>query len=263
VTIDGGLPDTRASWTANAPAWTELTRAGYDVHRDLVNTPAFLARLPPLDGRRCLDLGCGEGHNTRLLTDRGADVIVALDIVEVFVRAAVAADPGSRIRHLVADGLALPFRAASFDVVTAFMSLMDVADPERTLAEIARVLRPGGVCQFSVLHPLLSSSGRRWVADGSGSPRALVVGDYFREGPVSDTWTFGAAPPEVRQRYRPFEVTYAHRTVSGWLNAVTAAGLSVRVVDEPCADEATAARHPKVADTRLAPCFLLVQADRR
>jgi trans-aconitate methyltransferase len=62
--------DTRKLWNANAATWTELTRAGFDVYRDLVNTPAFFALLPPVDGRLCLDLGCGEGHNTRLLAGR-------------------------------------------------------------------------------------------------------------------------------------------------------------------------------------------------
>ena len=75
-------PDTRKIWNANAPAWTELSRAGFDVYRDLVNTPAFFAMLPPVAGLCCLDLGCGEGHNTRLLAGRGARV-VALDIAEL------------------------------------------------------------------------------------------------------------------------------------------------------------------------------------
>lgn len=59
-------------WDHNADTWTELARAGYDVHRDLVNTPAFLAMLPNVTGSSGLDLGCGEGHNTRLLARRGA-----------------------------------------------------------------------------------------------------------------------------------------------------------------------------------------------
>jgi hypothetical protein len=60
-------PDTRALWNANAAAWTELSRAGFDRYRDLVNTPAFFGLLPQVDGLTCLDLGCGEGYNTRLL----------------------------------------------------------------------------------------------------------------------------------------------------------------------------------------------------
>ena len=42
-------------------------RAGYDHYRDGLNTPAFLAMLPETRGLSGLDIGCGEGHNTRLL----------------------------------------------------------------------------------------------------------------------------------------------------------------------------------------------------
>ncbi len=49
----------------------DLARAGFDVYRDALNTPAFLAVLPDVRGQRGLDVGCGEGHNTRLLAERG------------------------------------------------------------------------------------------------------------------------------------------------------------------------------------------------
>ena len=65
-------------------AWTALTRGGYDVYRDLVNTPAFLAMLPPIEGLLCLDLGCGEGHNTRMLANQGARA-VAVDISDSLI----------------------------------------------------------------------------------------------------------------------------------------------------------------------------------
>src|SRR6185369_909897 len=47
-------------WNRNAEAWTRLARAGHDVLRDQLNTPAFLASLPPVAGLHGLDLGCGE-----------------------------------------------------------------------------------------------------------------------------------------------------------------------------------------------------------
>ena len=251
-------PDIRGQWNAMAPAWTELSRAGFDRYRDLVNTPAFFAMLPPVDGLTCLDLGCGEGHNTRLLAGRGAR-IAALDVAESFITAATAIGHQG-IRYLLGDGARLPFRAACFDAVTAFMSLMDVADPERTLGEVARVLRPGGFVQFSVLHPVMSAPVGRWVADEAGARQARAIGEYFYQGPVIETWTFGAVPAHTRERYEPFTITYARRTFTGWLNAVLGAGLSVEAVAEPCADERTAAEHPEVADTRIAPHFLLVRA---
>lgn len=251
--------DTRAIWEANAPEWIELSRAGFDVYRDLVNTPAFLGMLPSVAGLRVLDVGCGEGHNTRLLAARGAEAI-AVDISERFVRSAAVAGPG--IDHVIGDGADLPFASSSFDMVTAFMSLMDVADPERTLREMARVLRPGGFVQFSVVHPATSTPVRRWIHDDEGERFALAVGGYFHEGPLQESWTFGAAPPEIRAAVRPFEITYARRTLSGWLNSAISSGLAVTALAEPHADETTAARHPEVADTRIVPYFLIVQAQR-
>src|SRR3982074_3681778 len=71
-------------WNESAVSWTKLARAGYDVYRDYLNTPAFFAMLPSVEGLAGLDLGCGEGHNTRLLAKRGARV-TAIDIAEVFI----------------------------------------------------------------------------------------------------------------------------------------------------------------------------------
>src|SRR6516164_2399604 len=53
-------------WEANAETWTRHVRAGYDMYRDGLNTPAFLDLLPPVDGLFGLDIGCGEGSNTRV-----------------------------------------------------------------------------------------------------------------------------------------------------------------------------------------------------
>jgi SAM-dependent methyltransferase len=142
-------PDTRKLWNANARAWTELSRAGFDVYRDLVNTPAFFAMLPAVSGLVGLDLGCGEGHNTRLLAARGADV-VALDLSEYFIESA-AAENQRGIRFVLGDGAHLPFRSSTFDFATAFMSLMDVGKPERALQEVSRVLKPE------------ASSSSRWL----------------------------------------------------------------------------------------------------
>jgi SAM-dependent methyltransferase len=251
-------PDTRRIWEANAPAWIELSRAGYDVNRDLVNTPAFFDLLPNVDGLFGLDLGCGEGHNTRLLVAGGAEV-VALDTSRPFIEAAASA-PADAIRFVLADGAILPFGGASFDFVTGFMSLMDVADPEVTLAEVARVLKPGAFAQFSILHPFGSTPVRRWIEDADGHREALAIGDYFYEGPMTESWTFGAQPEELRARHRPFTITYARRTLTGWFNAFAGAGLAIDAVGEPYASEEVAREHPEVADSRIAPFFLHFRA---
>jgi SAM-dependent methyltransferase len=260
--MDGRKPpevvDTRQLWNTNAPAWTELARAGYDVYRDLVNSPGFFAVLPAVNGQLGLDVGCGEGHNTRHLAALGAEV-VALDISELFIAAASAeARPG--VRFVLGDGARLPLTDRSFEFVTAFMSLMDVSDPETTLHEIARVLKPGGFVQFSVVHPTTSTPIRHWIEDDSGQRQALAVGDYFYEGPLTESWIFGAAPKEVRDRHAPFMITYARRTLTGWIDAVLDAQLTLEAISEPHADEDTARAHPEVADTQIAPYFLILRA---
>ena len=136
------------------------------------------------------------------------------------------------------------------------MSLMDVAEPERTLSEVTRVLRAGGFVQFSVLHPVISAPIGRWVDDESGARQARAVGDYFYQGLLTERWAFNNAPAQLRDRHQPFTITYARRTLAGWLSAVLASGLAIEAIAEPCADEETAAANPQVADTRIAPYFL-------
>lgn len=255
------VPDTREVWDANAPVWIELSRAGFDVYRDLINTPAFFGTLPDVEGRLGLDLGCGEGHNTRLLAERGATV-VALDVSRPFASAAAAqerVDPLG-ISYILGDARRLPLATNSFDFVTAFMSLMDVGDPDAALREIARVLRPQGFLQFSIVHPVNGTPIRRWIDSENGEREALAIGGYFYEGPFEERWIFGAAPEALRRQRRPFHIVYARRTLASWLNAVIRAGLVIEAIAEPCADEETAARHPGVADTRVAPYFLHVRA---
>src|SRR5262245_56307395 len=191
----------------NADAWTILARAGYDVYRDYLNTPAFFAMLPDVAGLAGLDIGCGEGHNTRLLAKRGARV-TAIDIAEDFIAYAQEAEilEPLGIDYRVASAVALPFAESTFDFATGFMSFMDIPETDRVLAEAHRVLKPGGFLQFSITHPCFDTPYRRNLRDARGHTYALEVGDYFRnlEGEVTE-WLFGAAPLHARQGLAKFK----------------------------------------------------------
>jgi 2-polyprenyl-3-methyl-5-hydroxy-6-metoxy-1,4-benzoquinol methylase len=93
-------------WESNASAWTLLARPGYDVYRDHINTPAFLEFLPDVAGLNGLDIGCGEGHNTRQLSLRGA-IITAIDIAPTFIHFAKGNEHSGagRVEYLVGDGV--------------------------------------------------------------------------------------------------------------------------------------------------------------
>src|SRR6185369_8529854 len=167
-------------WEGNAAAWTALSRQGWDVYRDAVNTPAFLAMLPDVAGLRGLDVGCGEGHNTRLLAERGARM-TAIDIAPTFVRFARESEVRQPlgIRYLAASGQELPFAPGVFDFVTAWMSLMDMPGHHLALRECYRVLRGGGFLQFSILHPCFSPPHRRLLRNPQREAYAVEVGRYF------------------------------------------------------------------------------------
>ncbi|MFO0581745.1 MAG: class I SAM-dependent methyltransferase [Anaeromyxobacter sp.] len=97
-----------------------------------------------------LDLGCGPGALTAELAARhGADRTAAVDPSEPFVAACRARVPGADVR--LGAGEALPFPDAHFGGVLSQLVLSFVKDPGRTISEVRRVLRPGGVvavCSF-------------------------------------------------------------------------------------------------------------------
>src|SRR2546421_13089609 len=81
-------------WNESAESWTKLARAGYDVYRDYLNTPAFFAMLPEVRGLSGLAIGCGEGHNTPRLAKQGARA-AAVDVSEGFIRYAKQSEEGA------------------------------------------------------------------------------------------------------------------------------------------------------------------------
>ena len=253
-----------ALWEANAETWTQLARAGYDVHRDLVNTPGFLAMLPPVAGLHGLDIGCGEGANTRSVARLGARMD-AIDVAPTFVAHALATEVVEPlgIAYCVADALALPFADATFDFATAFMSLMDVPSYETALREAFRVIRPGGFLQFSILHPCFVPPHRRVIRDDDGVAHTIEIARYFdRVDGEIERWMFSAAPEDARASVEPFEVPIYHHTLADWINDLVEAGFTIERLGEPSVDDATAAAHPIVADTQIAPLFLHIRARR-
>jgi len=238
-------------WNDNAEVWTRLARAGYDVYRDHLNTPAFLAMLPDVRGLFGLDIGCGEGHNTRLVAKRGAR-LVGIDIAETFILG---------IDYRVASALELPFPDETFDFATAFMSLMDMPDPGRALAEAFRVLKRGGFLQFSISHPCFDTPHRRNLRNEHGLTYAIEVGNYFRNltGEVSE-WLFGAAPEELKRSLPKFKTPRFTRTISQWFNLLVDAGFRVDRVEEPRPSDEAVRKCPHIQDAQVVAYFLHVRA---
>ena len=100
----------------------------------------LLEHLGDLNGKRVLDVGCGKGRFARVLTERYPEArIAAMDI-----STAMLAFVPAPIAPVAATMTALPFADGAFDAVYATESLEHAVDIERAVAEMCRVLKPGG-----------------------------------------------------------------------------------------------------------------------
>jgi SAM-dependent methyltransferase len=180
---------------------------------------AEVGLLGPVRGRRVLEVGCGAAQCSRWLLSQGASV-VGLDLSLRQLQHARRIDDatGSSVPTVCATATRIPLAEASFDVAcSAFGALPFVADIDVVMAEVARVLRPGGRWVFAITHPV------RWMfPDDPTSSGLTVVRPYFDRTPYVEEDADG----------RPSYVEH-HHTVGAWVRAVVAAGFVVEDVVEP------------------------------
>jgi malonyl-CoA O-methyltransferase len=118
---------------------------------------AMLSLLPDPAGKTCLDLACGSGRYINHLQSRRAGAVVGVDYSADMLAQAKETWPFFQLAR--SPFLALPFAASSFDLITCGMAVGHEKNLARTLAEAARLLRPGGVILYSDFHPFAALSG--------------------------------------------------------------------------------------------------------
>ncbi len=184
----------------------------YDEHAVLQREIAdrLLAHLEfvKLAPARILDVGCGTGYFTRLLRERWpAAEIIGLDIAEPMLHAARRRQPRGGWRDLLrgrrrerwccGDGCALPFADGSFDLVCSNLAMQWTPDPLAMMAEMRRVLAPGGLMVFSTfgrrtlaeLRRALAEIDPAWAGHVLAFPDVTDLGDALMRLPVELTVT--------------------------------------------------------------------------
>jgi SAM-dependent methyltransferase len=234
----------REVWDAQAAEWARFARTpGHDRTAERFNLPRLFELLPP-PGRRTLDLGCGEGRVGRALIALGHRV-VGVDSSPAMV--ALAAESQQAV---LADASALPFGDGAFDLVTAFMSLMDMDAPDEAIQEAGRVLETGGRFCFCITHPLATAGG--FAERGADAPFVLH-GSYFEER---------RADLSVERDGIRIEFASLHRPLDAWFRALDTAGFAIEALREHAFPREAWRRHDAARWTRIPP-FLHVRARRR
>jgi SAM-dependent methyltransferase len=201
--------------------------------------PAMLALAGDVAGRRILDAGCGSGPLFAALRDRSA-VVTGFDksarMVEL-ARRRLGDDADLRVAEL---GSPLPFPDDAFDDVTASLVLHYLEDWGPALAELRRVLKPGGRLIVSVNHPFTENL---WHREAGLKPDYFATYDYVTE------WTAGGQTALLRFWTRPLHAM---------TDAFTAAGFRISVISEPAVapDTPRELLPDDIADRRRFLCFL-------
>lgn len=219
---------------------TNLVNAYYE-------RPAMLALAGDVAGRRILDAGCGSGALFAALRDRGAIVSgfdVSAEMLELARRRL-----GDEADLQVADlSSPLPYADNTFDDVAASLVLHYLEDWGPALAELRRVLRPGGRLIVSVDHPFAVTLIHREAGRGDEY-------NYFDTTNWTVEWTMGGHTALVSRWNRPL-----HAMIEAFIGA----GFRITVISEPDPDPAARELFPEAIEAKprfLCFLFFVLQAD--
>jgi SAM-dependent methyltransferase len=233
-------------WEDQAGWW----QAGFTDGAD----PEYTEQILPLaaahlaGARRVLDVGCGEGQVARLATEIGAERVVGVDPTWAQVTEAVARSGGPSYGQ--ADAAALPVRSGSMDAVVACLVFEHIRAVDTAIAEVARVLAPGGRFCFFLNHPLLQTPNSGWIDDQILDPPE----QYWRIGP------YLIEDETIEQVEAGVFIPFIHRPLSRYVNAMAANGLLIVQMEEPAPPPGFLARAHEYADAATIPRLLFVRA---
>jgi SAM-dependent methyltransferase len=235
-------------WEANAQWWIDGFTAGADAEYEEQILPMAAEHLA--GARRVLDVGTGEGQLSRLAVKGGAELVVGVD--PTWAQVTVAQERAGGPHYGRAEAATLPFPDETFDTVVACLVFEHINQMEQAIAEVARVLEPGGRFLFFLNHPLLQTPGSGWIDDQTLDPPE----QYWRIGPylIED-----ASLEEVE---KDIYIPFIHRPLHRYVNALLEAGLTLRRMDEPAPPAGFVARAEEYAEAATIPRLLFLRSEK-
>ncbi len=233
-------------WETHAAWWIEGFTDGADPEYEEQILPLAAAELAT--AKRVLDVGCGDGQISRRVARSGADVV---GIDPTWNCVSVAAQRGGA-SFACSEAAALPFADASFDAAVACLVFEHIREVDEAIAEVARVLQPGGRFCFFLNHPLLQTPNSGWIDDHVLDPPEQYwrIGAYLVEQESDE---------EVE---KDVFIPFIHRPLSRYVNALAENGLLIERMLEPAPPDGFLERAREYLDAATIPRLLYLRTRR-
>lgn len=265
----------RNQWDAASEAWADFVRTGKDWTRNELNNPAMFEMLGSIDGKRILDLCCGEGYNSRIMARRGARV-TGVDFSEKMIDLAIQEEKREKLQidyHVLDASDLHSFKDNTFEIVACYMSLQDIEDYQGAVKEVFRVLSKRGRFVFVIPHPCFEvrlRGGRRtggWVYKKGAKVESAEMGPklktsetalYYAVDRYFDTHGY-VIPWKMERLARHFKTTSFHRTLTDYVDALYDAGFVVARLKEPKPTKRGLRKYPEYfgGDPRIPQSIIL------
>jgi SAM-dependent methyltransferase len=243
---DAPPPTSQELWESHAQWWIDGFTEGAD--------PEYSEQILPLaanelaGARRVLDVGCGDGQISRLAYGlEGVEVVVGVDPTWNQIVVASRRAGATGFARAFADEL--PFADGSFDAVVACLVFEHIDEVDDAIAEVARVLCPGGRFCFFLNHPLLQTPESGWIDDQMMEPPE----QYWRIGP------YLVEAETIEEVELGVHIRFIHRPLSRYVNALADNGLYVERMVEPAPPPGFLALAPEYTDAATVPRLLYLR----
>jgi len=232
-------------WETHAGWWIEGFTKGADAEYEEQILPLAAAELA--GARNILDIGCGDGQISRLAIRGGGQRVIGID--PTWNQLVAAKERAGGAHYAKAAAGALPFPDESFDAVVACLVFEHIRDVDDAIAEVARVLQPGGRFCFFLNHPLLQTPNSGWIDDQVLDPPE----QYWRIGP------YLIEDETIEEVEKDVFIPFIHRPLSRYLNALAGNGLLLQRMDEPAPPPGFLARAEEYVAAATIPRLLYLR----